>query len=149
MDLISQVTLMGGACRRQELLALRGRSEVDTALRRGTLVATARGRYALATGPATVRRASAVGGVLSHRSAAQHWGWAQKQPPSRAEVTVPRERRLSATAYRYVLPHWADLDHGEVEGVVTTRRRTLIDCSATCRWTRRYRSWTARLGPTT
>ena len=47
MDLISQVTLMGGACDRAALVSLRGRSEVDAALRAGVLIRTARGRYAL------------------------------------------------------------------------------------------------------
>lgn len=93
MDLISQVTVMGGACDRASLVRLRGRREVDNALRDGTLIRTARGRYALATSREFVQRASAVSGVLSHRSAAQHWGWAQKSVPDKPEVTVPRERR--------------------------------------------------------
>ena len=100
MDLISQVTLMGGACTRASLLTLRSRAEVDAALRDGTLLTTARGRYALATSPESVRRASTVSGVLSHRSAALHWGWAQKSVPTRPDVTVPRTRRVAPGARR-------------------------------------------------
>ena len=128
MDLISQVTLMGGACERAALVDLRGRSEVDAALRNGTLIRTARGRYALATSRDFVQRANAVAGVLSHRSAAQYWGWAQKAIPAKPEVTVPRDRRLSVGARRLVLPHWSDLGPEDVEGMVTTPARTLVDC---------------------
>lgn len=127
MDLISQVILMGGACDRASLVGLRGRSAVDSALRDGTLIRTARGHYSLATSRDAVQKASAVTGVLSHRSAAQHWGWAQKSVPSRPEVTVPRQRRLKPGARDRVLPHWSDLAD-DVCGIVTSPRRTLIDC---------------------
>lgn len=128
MDLISQMTLMGGACDRASLVDLRGASEVDAALREGILVRTARGRYSLPTSRESVRRANAVAGVLSHRSAALHWGWAQKTVPAKAEVTVPRNRRLTIAARELVLPHWSDLGPEDVDGLVTTPRRTLIDC---------------------
>jgi hypothetical protein len=128
MDLISHVTLLGGACTRRQLIARCGRTEVDAALRRGDVIPTSRGRYALPTSQESIRLASAVAGVLSHRSAAQHWGWAQKQVPDRPEVTVPRDRRLRGTTPAFVHPHWADLAPDEVDGVATTRERTLIDC---------------------
>lgn len=128
MDLISQVTLMGGACDRATLVDLRGRREVDTALRDGTLIRTARGRYALGTGRESIRRASGLAGVLSHRSAALHWGWEQKCVPTRPDVTVPRNRRVSISARERIVPHWSDLDHEDVTGMVTTPRRTLVDC---------------------
>ncbi|MEO7942444.1 MAG: hypothetical protein ABIR34_03475 [Marmoricola sp.] len=128
MDLISQVTLMGGACDRASLINMRGRSEVEAALRNGTLIRNARGRYALANGREAVARASAVAGVLSHRSAALHWGWAQKTIPVKPEVTVPRERRVTKNARSLILPHWANLVDDDVEGLATTRRRTLVDC---------------------
>ena len=119
---------MGGAADRAALVALRGRTEVDQALRDGQLISTARGRYALATSPEFVRRASAVDGVLSHRSAAQFHGWAQKAPPTLPEVTVPRDRHLRPGTRKLVTPHWCDLDVEDVAGIVTTPRRTLVDC---------------------
>ena len=128
VDLISQVTLMGGACDRAAIVTLRGRNEVDRALRDGTLLRTARGRYALPTSPEFVCRASAFAGVLSHRSAAQYYGWAQKNLPSRPEITVARDRRISVAARKPVLPHWSNLPPEHVDGIVTTRERTLIDC---------------------
>jgi very-short-patch-repair endonuclease len=128
MDLISQVTLMGGACDRASLIAIRGRREVDAALRDGTLVRCARGRYALPTTREFVRRAASVAGVLSHRSAAVHWGWAQKSVPTKAEVTVSRDRRLSRRTRELIVPHWSQLEPEDVDGMVTTPRRTLVDC---------------------
>ena len=128
MDLISQVTVMGGACERAALVALRGQSQVEAALDDGTLVCTGRGRVALATSPVSLKRASALAGVLSHRSAAQHWGWAQKTVPIKPEVTVPRTRHLSLGARELILPHWSDLEPYDVDGLVTTRHRTLVDC---------------------
>ena len=128
MDLISQVVLMGGACDRASLVKLRGTAEVDAALENGTLVRTARGRYALPASRDAVKRASAVGGVLSHRSAALHWGWAQKIVPVRPDVTVPRNRRITVAARELVVPHWSDLGPDDVTGMVTSPRRTLVDC---------------------
>jgi hypothetical protein len=128
MDLTSQVTLMGGACDRASLVALRGRNEVDRALRDGTLLRTARGRYVVPTSPEFVRRANAFAGVLSHRSAAQYYGWAQKAIPTKPEITVPRSRRLTVGARKLVLPHWSDLPPEDIDGIVTSRERTLIDC---------------------
>lgn len=128
MDLTSHVAIMGGACDRATLIRFRGRAEVDRALADGTLVRTARGRYALATSREFIKLASSVGGVLSHRSAAQHWGWAQKAPPVRPEVTVPRDRRLRLGAREIVLPHWSDLPGHDIHGIVTTPARTLVDC---------------------
>lgn len=128
MDLISQVILMGGACTRASLVRARGSAEVDAALSDGILIRTARGRYALSSSHEAVKRASGAAGILSHRSAALHWGWAQKIVPLRPEVTVPRNRRVTATSRELIVPHWADLGPDDVTGLVTTPRRTLVDC---------------------
>jgi very-short-patch-repair endonuclease len=128
MDVTSRVTLLGGACERAALLELYERSEVDAALRHGTLIRTGRGRYAVPTSPDFVLRASSFGGVLSHRSAAQHWGWAQKAVPSRPDVTVAWKRKLPVGAREVIAPHWSDLPDDDVLGLVTTPRRTLVDC---------------------
>ena len=128
MDLISFVTLSGGAMDRATLLRTRGRREVDRALSDGTLVQTRRGHYALATTPQQIRLASSVGGVLSHRTAAAHWGWAQKMPPRRVELTVPRTQRLLPGARRVLIPHWSDLRDDDIVGMVTSPERTLVDC---------------------
>lgn len=128
MDLISQVTLLGGVCDRQTLVRLREADEVDAALRDGVLVRDSRGRYALPTTRPTMRTANRVAGVLSHRSAAQYWGWAQKAPPKLPDVTFPRERHLAPAVRSQLVPHWSVLRPGDVDGLVTSQIRTLVDC---------------------
>ena len=128
MDLTSRLTLLGGACDRAVLHQVCTTEEITRALDDGTLREARRSRYVLVTSPTTVLRAVQVGGVLSHRSAAQHWGWAQRELPARPEVTVPRELHLTTAGRRLVLPHWVALSDDDVEGLVTSPRRTLVDC---------------------
>jgi hypothetical protein len=134
MDLISQVTLLGGICDRATLVGLRGRSEVDDALREGVLVRDARGRYALPTTRPALRTANRVSGVLSHRSAAQYWGWAQKTPPPLPEVTFERTRRVDPSLRKILVPHWCELGPDDVENGVTSQVRTLVDCMRNLPW---------------
>ncbi|MEO7422326.1 MAG: hypothetical protein ABIU87_08020 [Ornithinibacter sp.] len=128
MDLISQVVRLGGVCDRATLVRLRSVGEVDAALANGTLERDARGRYSLATTRASVRTANRVAGTLSHRSAAQYWGWAQKSTPKLPEITFPRDRRVEPRQRRLLVPHWSVLGPDDVEGPVTTPARSLIDC---------------------
>jgi len=134
MDLISQVTVLGGVCDRATLVGLRSESEVDQALQDGVLVRDARDRYALATTQPSLRTANRVAGVLSHRSAAHYWGWAQKAPPPLPEVTFPRTRRVHPSLRKMLVPHWCVLAANDVEGAVTSQVRTLIDCMRNLPW---------------
>ncbi len=135
MDLISQVALLGGVTNRRTIIGLRSRAEVDRALRDGTLVRDARGRYALPVAQAGIRTASSVAGVLSHRSAAAYWGWAQLIPDGLPEVTVPRTRKVARPLRDILIPHWADLPPADVvKGVVTSKWRTLVDCMRNLPW---------------
>lgn len=128
VDLVSRMTLLGGACDQAVLRHHQDEDEITRALEQGVLTEARRSRYVLATSPASIHQAAAVGGVLSHRSAAQHWGWAQRKVPVRPEVTVPRHVHVRAGARQHVRPHWIDLDDSEVTGLVTTPERTLVDC---------------------
>jgi very-short-patch-repair endonuclease len=128
MDLVSHVTVLGGACARAVLVERCGRAAVDRALRDGVLVRVARGRYALATASAAVQAAATLGGVLSMRSAAQRHGWGQKLVPSLPDVTFPRTHHLPVGARKLVVPHWSDIAPEDVEDGVTGVRRTLVDC---------------------
>jgi len=128
VDLISHVTILGGACTRSVLVARCGRAEVDRALRAGVLVRVARGRYALRTAGAAVTAAAAVGGVLSMRSAAQRHGWGQKLVPELPDVTFPRSHHLPRRARLLVVPHWSDIAPDDIVDGVTSVRRTLVDC---------------------
>ena len=128
MDLLTQISRLGGVTDRATLVRLRGRTEVDRALRDGTIVRDARGRYAAPTASRHRRAANTVVGVISHRSAAVHWGWAQKSPDGLPEVTVPRNRRVDRALRAILVPHWADLPDSDVVDGVTSPRRTLVDC---------------------
>ena len=128
VDLISHVTLLGGACTRAVIVGRCGRAAVDRALREGVLVRVARGRYALSTASSAVKAAATLGGVVSMRSAAQRHGWGQKRVPALPDVTFPRTRHLPPEARRLVVPHWSDIAPEDVEDGVTGVRRTLIDC---------------------
>jgi hypothetical protein len=128
MDLISHVTLLGGAAARRAIVRRCGRSAVDRALRDGTLVRVARGRYALRTAARSIKAAATYGGVVSMRSAAERHGWAQRKVPDLPDVTFPRTRHLERRAREVLVPHWSDLGADDVESGVTTMRRTLVDC---------------------
>lgn len=128
VDLISHVTIMGGACTRAAVVERCGRAAVDDALRGGVLVRVARGRYALSTATAAVTAAATLGGVLSMRSAAQRHGWGQKLVPERPDVTFPRTHHLPPDARRLVVPHWSDIAPEDIVDGATGIRRTLIDC---------------------
>lgn len=128
MDLISHVTILGGACTRAALVERCGRAAVDRGLRDGVLVRVARGRYALRTASAAVTAAAALGGVISMRSAAQRHGWGQKRVPDKPDVTFPRTHHLPRTARELVVPHWSDIAPEDVVEGMTGVRRTLVDC---------------------
>jgi very-short-patch-repair endonuclease len=128
MDLVSHLTVLGGACSRSVLVERCGRAVVDKALRNGTLVRVARGRYALASASAAVRAAAALGGTVSMRSAAQHHGWGQKHVPDLPDVTFPRNHHLQPSARQLVVPHWSDIAPGDIVEGTTGVRRTLVDC---------------------
>jgi len=128
MDLVSHVTVLGGACARRVLVERCGRAAVDKALRDGVLVRVARGRYALPTATAAVRAAAMLGGVLSMRSAAQSHGWGQKLVPELPDVTFPRTHHVPRAARKLVVPHWSAIAPEDIENGVTGVRRTLVDC---------------------
>lgn len=128
MDLVSNVTLLGGACSRREIVARCGRAAVDRALKSGTLIRVARGRYALARASQAVKAAATYGGVISMRSAAQRHGWGQRLVPDLPDVTFPRTYRVPRRARRMLVPHWSDIAPEDIVAGVTSMRRTLIDC---------------------
>lgn len=62
------------------------------------------------------------------RSAAEQHGWAQRKVPALPDVTVARNRRITAQERTMVVPHWSDLPDEDVVRGVTSKRRTLVDC---------------------
>ena len=152
MDLISQVTAPRRGMRPGQTLvelrwAARGRGG---AARAALLERDARGRYALATTRPALRVANRVSGVLSHRSAAQYWGWAQKAPPPAARGHVsprPTGRPGPAQGARAALVRPRTGRRARARDV---RVRTLVDCmrNLPLRRGRRHREQ-RRSGPTT
>jgi very-short-patch-repair endonuclease len=119
---------LGGVARRQVLVEASSRKEFDNAVRRGTIVREAHGRYALPTAATAIREAHRLSGVASHRTAALYWGWEVKTVPPRPDVTVRRNRTISSERRAGVELHRANLAPDDVEGLVTSRERTLTDC---------------------
>lgn len=128
MDVREALDLLGGVGTARDLIALTSRRKVRTALGNGELVRIVRGRYG---GPETNARSTAarLGGVLSHLSAALHWGWAVKRAPTVTQVVVPRGRNVDPARRHGVDLRWAVLGPEDHDGVATTPARTVIDCA--------------------
>ncbi len=131
MDVAQHLVRLGGVASRADLVGLTSRADVDRALAASEIVRVARGRYAAPVAQEALRAAGALCGVVSHSSAAMHWGWEVKHPPPHPDVTVPRSRRRRPHYGSEVRLHWADLAADDVDRLVTSRRRTLVDCLRT------------------
>lgn len=131
MHPVEALRRLGGVGDRSALLNLTTRRRLRTALGRGEVVRTGRGRYALPTAPAGLRAAGALAGVASHTSAAAIHGWELARAPERPHVTVPRGRKVSGARRAGVQLWWRPaLDEDQVvRGVVTEPHRTVIDCA--------------------
>lgn len=128
MSVVESLERLGGVATRAALIGVTCRRDVDRALAVGDIALVARGRYALPGIDTARATAHALSGVVSHRSAALHWGWELKVVPKRPEVTLPRSRRVAPERLRRVEVRRADLAPGDVIEGVTSRDRTLVDC---------------------
>lgn len=68
-----------------------------------------------------------LAGVVSHSSAAEHWGMSVVVRPLHPHVTVARHRCGLGRAKADL--HWADLRDDEVVNHVTSPLRTVLDCA--------------------
>lgn len=105
------------------------RRDLDAALAEGSILWVRRGHYRSAGPDSALDIAAAVTGVLSHRSAAQHHGWAVGTEPEKPEVIVQRNRRLGAQHRARVRPFYRDLGPEEARLGATTGIRTVLDCA--------------------
>lgn len=129
VEVAETLVALGGIATRGALVAATSRAGVDAALRAGTVVRLAHGRYALPEIDRSRGRAHALSGVLSQSSAALHHGWAVKVVPVQPHVTVPRRRKVAAARRRGVSLHFQDLAPDEiVDGIATSKVVTLRDC---------------------
>lgn len=128
MTMTDELLRLGGVATRSVLLGLVPRPELERALAAGEIVRLARGRYALPGAGEARKAAHALAGVLCLTSAAIEHGWGVKLPPDRPQVSVPRNRRVPASASRRVDLRRLRLTADDVRDGVTTPDRTLIDC---------------------
>ncbi len=128
MNLSQGLHRLGGVADRATLVRLFSRKELRRAVAAGDVVRDAYGRYALPLADDAVRAAGRPSGVVSHRSAALHWGWEVKTVPDLPDVTIRRKRHLATGQSKGVVLHWANLRPAEVCDMVTSPERTLVDC---------------------
>ncbi|WP_244931744.1 DUF559 domain-containing protein [Nocardioides sp. W7] len=131
MSVVEVLVELGGVATRGSLIAATSRGEVDRALAAGGVVRLGRGRYALPAVEEAVAAAHRLTGVVSRLSAAQHWGWAVQTVPERPHVTVRSSRRLRPGQGDGVVLHYVDLGPDDVDGIATSKDRTLLDCLRT------------------
>ena len=124
------LTRLGGVATFGELRRLTSRGRLRSSVAKGEVVRVSPGVYALTDCDAARVAAAKVGGVVSHLSAAQFWGWKVKLSPARPTVTVPRRR--SGLKADGIEVHWADLTPQQVQCGVTTKVQTVIDCARVC-----------------
>lgn len=127
LDAADALHRLGGVATWAELQPLTSRRKLRTALQAGRVARLNRAQYALPGADAALAAAIRLGGVASHLSAAQHWGWKVKTPPALPTVTVPRwKHRLDAEGLEV---HWATLPPASLRGRVTSPVQTVVDCA--------------------
>ncbi|MGN6576347.1 MAG: DUF559 domain-containing protein [Nocardioides sp.] len=128
MDPVRALERLGGVARTSQLRKMTTPAKIRGAERRGDIVRLARGRYALPTAQDGVVAATRLSAVLARSSAAAYWGWELKTQPPVPELIVPRNRNVPEGRRRGVEISWAELRPDEVDGIATSRERTLVDC---------------------
>lgn len=119
----------GGLARRDQLRSMVHWRAIEAALAEGSIIRTSHGRYALPIADKAKVRALRLSAVASHISAAAHWGWKVKLDAQHPHVTVRQKRSLAGNAADGAIVHWRDLEADDVvDGWVTTKVRTVIDC---------------------
>jgi very-short-patch-repair endonuclease len=127
MDAVEVLTGLGGCATWGALVARCGNRDVRRALAEGRVRRISRGVYALPASLSAVATARSHRGVLSHESAALHWGFSVLNKPDHPHVTIPRNRRRRPSREPVTL-HWAD---APAIDDVTTPVRTVLDCART------------------
>ena len=122
------VERLGGTCTWRELRRSIPWRAIGPAVAAGQVVRHGRGVYALPGAEAARVAALRLHAVVSHRSAAQHWGWKVKAVPARPDITIPTNRKLRESQRGLATLHWRSLPACHVVDGVTSRSRTVIDC---------------------
>jgi hypothetical protein len=128
VSVVEVLVELGGVAARAALVAATSRADVDRALREHEVVRHRRDRYALPVAEDALAIAHRLTGVVAGVSAALHWGWAVKTVPERPVIVLPRNRRLRGDEAEVASLRRVDLGPDDVDGVVTAKDRTLLDC---------------------
>ncbi len=129
---VRAIARCGGIADAAFLVGMTSRHAVAQAVHGQAIVRDARGRYALPTAEIGMRTANRLSAVMSHTSAAAHWGWEMKDVPARATVSVPRNRKVPPEVRSHVDVFWRTLGRGRIgSAVVTSPTQTVLDCA---RW---------------
>ncbi|WP_432883870.1 DUF559 domain-containing protein [Kribbella sp. CA-245084] len=126
-DVIEVLGRRGGSATFADLRALVSARAIRSALADGCIRRVAKGVYALPEAPRALTAARSHGGVVSHLSAAQHWGLGVINPPALPHVTLAPARVRRRTGLPCIL-HWAPV---AALDDVTTPIRTVLDCLRT------------------
>jgi very-short-patch-repair endonuclease len=130
MDVRTALEQLGGIAPRKELLTLASRGAIERAVSAGAVVRPARGRYALPTERPSQQAAQRLTGVAILVSAAAHWEWKRMWEPRHPQIAVPLGRKVPPERRRGVEVRWRAVPATDVvDGWVTSRVRTVIDCA--------------------
>jgi very-short-patch-repair endonuclease len=130
MEVTSALEQLGGIASRKELLRLVTRREIEEALAAGCVVRPTRGRYALPTEHPAREAAQCLTGTVVLISAAAHWQWKRMWEPKRPQVAVPVGRKVRPERRAGVDLRWRTIPAEDVvDGWVTSRPRTVVDCA--------------------
>lgn len=128
-DVATAVHHLGGTCSWRELRRAVPWRLIGRALDAGLVLRPGNGIYTLPDADQGQVAARRMNGVVSHRTAALHWGWKVKTVPPLPDVTIPPNRKLRDSARGLATVHRRSLAPGEVGiGGVTTPERTVLDC---------------------
>ena len=128
MDVLEAMAQLGGVAHVRTLVRLTSARQIRAAVAAGDLVRVGRGRYRTTTVDKAFTRAIELRGMVSHLSAATHYGWEMPYEPQLPWVSVPRNRQVPSPRRGHIV--WADLS--EEAGFVTSKRRTVVDCARRC-----------------
>jgi very-short-patch-repair endonuclease len=130
-DVAQTLRAAGGVATYRWLRRTHSRSQLARALDAGLIVRLRRGRYADPRVEEHRALAHQLTAVRSHLSAAMAHGWEIVRPPERAELTVPRNRRVERSDADRASIHYAAINPREWSRGRTDPIRTVLDCART------------------
>jgi very-short-patch-repair endonuclease len=126
-DVAEVLAQQGGSASFADLRAVVSARSIRNALQSEQIRRVAKGVYAVPEAPSALTVARSQGGIVSHLSAAQHWGMKMITPPTLPHVTLPPGQVRRATGQKCVL-HWSEAPSLKD---VTIPTRTVLDCVRT------------------